>query len=140
MNYYSIDKIKELSKENGILLFDRDCILCSGFVQWLIPKDEKGNFKFMALQSVEKNIFQVDNDYQTVVLFQDGKIFTKSDVTFQILKNLKVPWSLFYPLVFIPKFIRDSIYSLIAKNRYKWFGREENCLIMTDEIRERVIL
>ena len=75
MNYYSVDKIKELSKENGILLFDRDCILCSGFVQWLIPKDENGNFKFMALQSVEKNIFQVDNDYQTVVLFQDGKDF-----------------------------------------------------------------
>ena len=137
---YTIDEVKEMSQLSAVLLFDRDCILCSRFVQWVIPKDKTGEIKFMALQSIEEDQFRVNNDYETVFLFHKGFQYEKSDVTFQTMKILGLPWKVLYPLSFIPRIIRDSIYSLIARNRYKWFGKEENCLVMTEEIKSRFIL
>jgi predicted DCC family thiol-disulfide oxidoreductase YuxK len=75
-------------------------------------------------------------DMDSVLLFEEGKIYYKSTAALKIAKDLPGLWKLFYALIIIPVPLRDIIYDYIAKNRYKWFGKKEECMIPTEEIKE----
>ena len=132
------------SSKHPILLFDGVCNLCDGFVQFVIKKDPKGIFRFAALQSevgikVLEQYQQEKADLSTVILVDKGKIYTHSDVALQVVRHLGGLWSIFYLFVVIPRPLRDHIYNWIAKNRYHWFGKKQECMIPTPDIQSRFL-
>lgn len=127
-----------------VLLFDGVCNLCNASVQWVLLRDHKGKFKFAALQSefgrmaLEKHGLD-QQDFDTVVLVEDERIWLRSDVPLQIAKRLGGAWSLLYVFSLVPRFLRDAVYNWIARNRYRWFGRREVCMMPRPEWKHRFI-
>ena len=119
-------------------MFDGLCNFCNYWVNFTIDRDVKNLYKFAALQSVEGQLllqqYSLDqNKFDSFVLIGKENVFTKSTAALEISKNLSGPIKLLYPLIFLPKIIRDFIYDLVAKNRYKIFGKSEVCRIPTEE-------
>ncbi|MDB5282077.1 MAG: hypothetical protein JWO06_1152 [Bacteroidota bacterium] len=117
-----------------VILFDGVCNLCNGLVNWVIDRDTKNQFKFSSLQSAygQKIIqqFGIAGEYMdTVVLVEDDRAFLRSEAVLRILLHLGYPYKILYGSIIVPKFIRDGIYSFIAKNRYQWFGKRDTCRI-----------
>ncbi len=130
--------------DKPILLFDGVCNLCNGFVQFVIKRDPKGKFLFAALQSeVGQALLQQANmpteELSTVVLYENRKFYTHSSVPLLVVRKFGGAWPLLYGLVIVPKFIRDRIYNWIARNRYRWFGKRESCMIPTPELKSRFL-
>ena len=131
-------------QDHPILLFDGVCNLCNGFVQFVIKRDKKAVFRFAALQSdLGKELSATAglpaHSMDTVVLYENNRFYTHSDVGLRVARRLNGLWPLAYALVIIPKFIRDGIYNLVAKNRYRWFGKRESCMVPTPELRSRFL-
>ncbi|MCI0751298.1 MAG: thiol-disulfide oxidoreductase DCC family protein [Flammeovirgaceae bacterium] len=132
-----------MTTEN-IIFFDGVCNLCNGAVQFIIKRDPKNKFRFASLQSdfAIRRLKDQGIDPQiseTIILLQNGKIFTKSRAALEISKRLSGLWPLLYSFAIIPGFLRDSIYNLIARNRYRWFGKRDACMIPTPELKSRFL-
>jgi predicted DCC family thiol-disulfide oxidoreductase YuxK len=127
----------------GIILFDGICNLCSSSVRFIIQRDPGREFKFASLQSeAGKQYIEQYNIVETIdsiVLIKDGKVYLESTAALKIASRLKWPWRIFGILLGIPKPVRDRLYKWIAKNRYKWFGRDESCMLPSKENRDRFI-
>jgi predicted DCC family thiol-disulfide oxidoreductase YuxK len=128
----------ETNSETNIVLFDGFCNLCSAAVQFIIKRDKKKKFQFASLQSeFGKNVLieyaLPTTNFNSLVLVQKGKVYTQSTGALKIARLLSAPWPICYVAMILPKFIRDSVYNWIAKNRYKWFGRKEVCTISIAE-------
>jgi predicted DCC family thiol-disulfide oxidoreductase YuxK len=124
----------------NLILFDGVCNLCNGFVSFIIGQDKNGVFKFASLQSsyAEKLLNEDSQELNTVIFFDGTYFFKKSDAVFQIAKQLpNFKWVAVFS--FLPKFIRDGIYDLIARNRYKIFGKRDVCRIPTKELQNRFL-
>ncbi len=132
------------NQQHPVLLFDGVCNLCNGFVQFVIKRDTAAVFRFTALQSeagkalLSKHL-HAPTDLSTVILIENGKLYTHSDVALQVVRHLGGIWSVFYVFVLIPRPLRDQIYNWIAKNRYRWFGKKEQCMLPTPEIKARFL-
>jgi len=127
-----------------VILFDGVCNLCNGFVKFIIKRDKKGIFKFAALQSAYgKGLIEhfkiAGNGLDTVLLYDGKQVFTRSDASIKILCLLGGIWSASLVFVALPRFMRNGIYNFIAKKRYKLFGKQENCMVPTDEIKSRFL-
>jgi len=126
-----------------VILFDGVCNLCSGSVQFILKRDKEKKFLFASLQSeygqklLQQFNLPVDN-FNSFILFQDGMIFTKSTAVLKIFQQLK-NWGWVKMFWIVPKFIRDAVYSVIANNRYKWFGKKNECWLPTPELKERFL-
>ncbi len=132
------------SIEHPILFFDGVCNLCNASVQFVIKRDKRSSLKFASLQSnkakelLPERLTQEDN-LESIVLYQGGQLFEKSTAALMVAKKLTGLWPLLYVFMIVPKFIRDAVYSFIAKNRYKWFGRKDQCMIPSPEMKLRFI-
>ena len=131
-------------KEKGIVLFDGVCNFCNSSVNLMIRKDNTDYFRFLPLQSEKgKKIveqFHLDpENLQTVILLENGKIYTRSTAALRIARKLKGGWKLFYGFVIVPTFIRDFFYNVIAKNRYRWWGQKESCMVPTPDVRKKFL-
>jgi len=127
-----------------IILFDGVCNLCNGAVQFVIKRDPDGKFLFASLQSEEgKKLLQQfqlpQEDFSSFVLIEDDKIYTRSTGALKVAKQLKGAIKLLYAFIIVPKFIRDAVYNWIARNRYKWFGKKNECMLPTPELKERFL-
>jgi predicted DCC family thiol-disulfide oxidoreductase YuxK len=127
-----------------ILLFDGVCQFCNDTVQFIIRHDKREIFKFAALQSaIGQELLQEHslptNDFDSVVLIKNNSYYTKSAAELHIFLGLGGWWRMLYLFIIIPKPIRDGIYNLFAKNRYKWFGKKDHCMIPSPEIRKRFL-
>jgi predicted DCC family thiol-disulfide oxidoreductase YuxK len=114
-----------------IILFDANCKLCNNVVRFITGNDSKKIFCFIPLESVKGSEYlsrynQKDVNKGSVLLIQDDKIYTKSNAVLHILKYLDGLWPLFYVFIIVPGFIRDPVYDVIAKYRYRWFGAIED--------------
>lgn len=132
------------SGEAGIVLFDGVCNLCNGFVQWLIHRDPTWKFRFGALQSLAAQDLMAGQqvrpmDLGTVLYVRNGKVLARSTAVLHILKDLGGSWSLMYGFIIVPPFLRDAVYRWVARNRYKWFGKRESCMVSTPAQRARFI-
>ena len=119
-------------------MFDGVCNFCNYWVNFTIDRDVKNLYKFAALQSNKGQLllqqyYLKQNKLESFVLIRGENVFTKSTAALEISKNLSGPVKLLYSFIFLPKFIRDFIYDLIAKNRYKIFGKSEVCRIPAEE-------
>lgn len=132
------------SKTHKVILFDGVCNLCNGAINFVIKKDKGDVFKFAPLQSeIGKTLlskFQVDTSKVDSIILVDGaNFYVKSSAALRIAKDLSGAYPLLYGFLILPKFIRDSVYNYIAKNRYKWFGKKESCMIPTPELEEKFL-
>lgn len=131
-------------KNKSIILFDGVCILCNNLVEFIIKHDKKEQFLFASLQSdVAKEILlQFDLkkiDADSIILVENEKLYVKSTATLKIAKNLNGFIKIAYVGILIPSFFRDIVYHYIAKNRYKWFGKKDQCFVMNDCNKKRFI-
>jgi len=130
--------------EEPIVVFDGVCNLCEDSVAFIIARDPEAKFKFVSAQSpIGKEIqerYGIDAiDDETVILIKNGKVFTHSDASLEISKDLTGPWRLLRYAKAVPRPIRNRVYSIIAKNRYKWFGKKNECMLPSPEIKARFL-
>ena len=130
--------------EKKIILFDGVCNFCNFWVNFILDRDKNNIFKFAALQSeagqeLLHKFGLSTSDFDTFILIEGNKYFTKSTAVFKIIKKLSSFVKVFYPFVFLPKFFRDFLYNFIAGNRYRIFGKRDACRIPTPEEREKFL-
>ena len=129
-----------MPQDHPVILFDGVCNLCNSSVQYVIKHDPEHIFRFASLQSPFGQKFLSDNhlssnNINSFILFSNNKIYTRSTAALQVAKRLKGLMKLLYFFMIVPGFIRDGVYNIIAKNRYKWFGKEETCWLPTPELK-----
>lgn len=127
-----------------VVLFDGVCNLCNSSVNWIIDHDKEGKFKFASLQSVYgQNVvkqFNLSGEYMDTVLLLDGdKLYKRSDAVLRIAKHIGGIYSLAYVFVIIPAFIRNFFYNFVARNRYRWFGKQDACRIPNPELKAKFL-
>lgn len=133
-------EINELPKDKKIILFDGVCNLCNASVQFVIKRDTKDVFRFVPLQSElgEKILNHIGiNREQTdsIVLYEPGKAyFYKAEAALKIIDEFGGLYYLLNILQIFPKFISNAVYDYIAKNRYRWYGKQESCMMPTPEL------
>ncbi|MCU0332072.1 MAG: DCC1-like thiol-disulfide oxidoreductase family protein [Ignavibacteriaceae bacterium] len=128
-----------MTDKKQIILFDGVCNFCNFWVNFVIERDSKDIFKFASLQSsIARELTQKLNfdssSLDTFVLIADDKLYTKSTAALLVSKELKSPVKLIYSLIIFPKFLRDIFYDLIAKHRYKIFGKRDVCYIPSNNV------
>ena len=131
-------------QKNPLILFDGVCNLCNSSVQFVIRHDPQHIFRFASLQSSfgQKILSKYGlplNNYNSFILFVDNKIYTGSTAALMVVGKLKGFIKLLYFFIAVPKFIRDGVYNIFAKNRYKWFGKKQECMIPSPDVRERFL-
>ncbi|MDT8417687.1 MAG: DCC1-like thiol-disulfide oxidoreductase family protein [Lutibacter sp.] len=131
-------------ESKSIILFDGVCNLCNASVNFVIKHDKKAQFLFASFQSdAAKEImlqFNLENlNADTVILIEGNKVYVKSTAALKIAKHLDGLFKAIYAFIVIPKFLRDWIYSFIAKNRYDWFGKRESCMTTSPELKNRFL-
>jgi predicted DCC family thiol-disulfide oxidoreductase YuxK len=128
-----------------VVLFDGVCNFCNASINFIIDRDKNNNFKFAALQSVvgQQMLFQQGvKDTQamdSVVLIKNNRIYKKSAAALEIVRDLSGLWPLLYVFKLLPAFVLDFFYDLIAKNRYKIFGRADACRIPTPQLKQKFL-
>jgi predicted DCC family thiol-disulfide oxidoreductase YuxK len=127
-----------------ILLFDGECALCNGLVEFVIRNDSKGKFKFAPLKSepgikVLESGRLYENELDTFVYCRNNRFYFRSTAAIYLLFELGGLWKIFYALLIVPPALRDLVYNAIAYNRYKIFGRTKNCINPSLEITSRFL-
>ncbi len=127
-------------QEHPIILFDGVCNFCNGAINFIIKQDKKRIFRFAPLQSEigQQLLRQYDlspEKLDSFVLIDNDKAYQKTSAAIQLYPKLGGGWKMMRGLWIVPQFIRDFFYDLIAKNRYRWFGKKEACMIPSPEIR-----
>lgn len=128
---------------HGIILFDGVCNLCNKTVQFILKHDHKEYFLFASLQSeIGQSLLKqhgLPSDLNSVVLIEGDQTYTESDVPLQICKRLPKLWKLLFIGKLIPPPVRNSLYRLIAKKRYSWWGQSESCMIPAPQLKKRFL-
>ena len=134
-----------IPKHKKLILFDGVCNLCNSSVQYVIKRDKKEHFLFTALQSdIGKQIldaYKIDTTkIDSILLYIPEKGFDyKSTAALKVGASLGFPVNLMAIFFIVPAFIRNWVYDFIAKNRYKWYGKKESCMIPTPELKSRFL-
>ena len=137
------DTIKP-SHDHPLILFDGVCNLCNGAVQFVINRDKEGMFRFASLQSSSADRylkkFRVKGQHlYSILLIKDNKLYDQSNAILEIARELSGLWPALYAFKIIPAFIRNAIYKLVASNRYRIFGKKDECMIPTPELKARFL-
>jgi predicted DCC family thiol-disulfide oxidoreductase YuxK len=135
---------KTCNSTMSVLLFDGVCNLCNGAVQWVLRHDRRGEFRFAALQSetgqaLLRQFGRSSTDFDTVVLIDGDRIYTHSGAALEVARRLGGIWGVLAALRIVPRPWRDAVYNWVARHRYRWFGRQEACLLPRPEWRERFL-
>lgn len=144
-NYANFSEIiKSHAMNHAIILFDGVCNLCDNTVQFILKRDKKGYFRFASLQSEQgQELLQKHNlptaGFDSFVLVENDKVYQKSKGALRVCRRLGGGWPLLYGFIIIPAFIRNFVYSWVARNRYRWFGKKETCMLPKPEWRERFL-
>lgn len=130
--------------EGPVILFDGICNYCNSVVNFLISQDKRKIFRFAPLQSNAAQRILKQNgletaDFNSFVLVENGAVFLRSTAALKIFKHLPWYWQWVNIGWLLPLFVRDALYNLIARNRYKWFGQRSECMIPTKEIKSRFL-
>jgi predicted DCC family thiol-disulfide oxidoreductase YuxK len=130
--------------DHPVLLFDGECNLCNGAVRFVIKRDPDAVFRFASLQSdagqaiLERHDLPKE-DFDTMVYLEGDKVWTNSTAALRIVRQLGGIWGLAYAFIVIPRPVRDAVYGVIVRNRYRWFGKRDECMVPTPELRARFL-
>lgn len=130
--------------EGPLILFDGVCVMCSGFVAFVIRRDPAARFRFVAAQtplgqSILSRLGLSTTEFESSILIEDGRAWFKSGAFFAILRRLPWPWPWLAVLRVLPRAITDRVYNAIADNRYRLFGKRDSCLVPSPDIRRRFV-
>lgn len=130
--------INSKTQVRRIVFFDGVCNLCQRSVQFILPRDPGGNFLFASLQEGLANqlipdVITSTNGQGSIILWEEGKVSYRSTAVLRIAKKLSGLWPLLYVFILVPPFIRDGVYNFIAKNRYRWWGKTDTCMVPSKE-------
>lgn len=133
-----------MEKTPLIILFDGDCNLCNGTVQFILKKDKKKQFRFASLQGkfgqgILNKFGLPGGKPNSFILLEGEKIYTHSTGALRVFRQLGGIWKLLYVFIIIPPFIRDGVYNFIARNRYKWFGKRDSCYLPSPALKNRFL-
>ena len=133
-----------MDADKPVIIFDGVCNFCNALINFIIKQDKKNIFLFAALQSEsgKKLMEQYQINWQrtdSFILIEKGKAYMKSNAALRLYN--KLPWYWKWTQIFwiFPKFIRNAVYNFIAKHRYKWFGKRDECMMPTPELKERFL-
>ena len=133
-------------KSDYIVFFDGECNFCCASVNMIIRNDPDGVFKFASLQSEYAQRHILNNTLllglrtnKSIVLIQQGQVYIKSKAVLEITRKLRFPFPLIYVFIIVPAFFRNYIYDVFSKNRYRWFGKRQSCIVPDDSIRSRFL-
>ena len=134
-----------MANDAPLILFDGDCNLCNGAVQFVIKRDRRARFRFASLQSEAGRQALAaagtarDEQPDSILLVSDGRVLAKSAAALAIARRLRLPWPLLSVFWVVPYPLRDIVYDCIARNRYRWFGKRDECWVPTPELRQRFL-
>jgi len=137
--------LDSLPKNKKIILFDGVCNLCSSSINYLIDRDKHDLFRFVSLQSDLGKSLQdylgIENqNLDTIILYIPNEgYYIKSTAALKVMKVFPGAWKFMQIFTIVPTVIRDVVYNYIAKNRYKWYGKEESCRIPTPELKSKFL-
>jgi predicted DCC family thiol-disulfide oxidoreductase YuxK len=129
---------------SAVVLFDGVCNFCNGAVNFIIARDRDGYFRFAPLQSevgIETQTrYGIDaTKIDSIILVENDRVYLHSTAALRITKHLNGLWPVFYVFIIVPRPIRDWVYKLFAKYRYKLFGRQDACMMPTPDVRARFL-
>lgn len=132
------------AKQHKIVLFDGVCNLCNNTVVTIIKRDKNDVFRFTPLQSAVGMVMvtelQIDtSEVDSIILVVGEQYYTKSTAALRIARDLSGAYPLLYGFMIIPAFIRNWVYDIIAKNRYKWYGKKDVCMVPTAELKKKFL-
>jgi predicted DCC family thiol-disulfide oxidoreductase YuxK len=129
------------SDPGPIVFFDGVCNLCNASVRFVIRRDPRAVFRFAALDSAAANrrLSGRKDLPDSMVLLEEGHVWTRSTAALRIARRLRFPWPLAYAFIVVPRPVRDWIYAVVARNRYRWFGRRDRCELPTPALRARFL-
>jgi predicted DCC family thiol-disulfide oxidoreductase YuxK len=126
-----------------VILFDGVCNFCDASVQFILDRDDKELFRFASLQSDAGQEllkeYNVPDDVDSMILIEGGKVYYKSSAALRISRHLRGAWKLLYVFMIVPAPLRNIVYDLIAKNRFKWFGQKDSCMLPPPNVRKRFL-
>lgn len=127
-----------------IIFFDGVCNLCNGAVNFVIKHDTENLFHFSSLQSDYAKEVLGDNyprgdHFDTIIYSEQSRLYYRSEAVLRIAKKLGFPFSMVYGVIVLPGSLRDLIYRFISRNRYKWFGKKDQCMIPKPEVKSRFL-
>ena len=139
----SADILQKIGDRNFII-FDGVCVLCNGWVKFVLRFDRKKTFHFIIAQSdlgeeIYRQLDLKSDDYDTFVIVTNGTMHTKLDGVFALMREIGWPWRLLSLGRFAPQFLKDWSYDRVAKNRYSLFGKKDICMIPSPDVRARFI-
>ncbi len=128
----------------NVILFDGICNLCNAAINFIIDRDKNNHFKFASLQSDYGQEYLENNDlplgnFESMAFIKNGKTYIRSSAALEIARNMSGVWPIFYGFIIVPKFMRDLVYNFIANNRYKFFGKRDQCRVPTPELKNRFL-
>jgi predicted DCC family thiol-disulfide oxidoreductase YuxK len=133
-----------MENNKSLILFDGVCNLCNSSVQFILLRDKKDRFRFASLQSdygqsILKQYNLPTDKFNSLALVENGKIYQKSTGALRIARKLKGLWPMLYGFIIVPPFIRNLVCDIIAKNRYRWFGKKEECMLPRPEWKQKFL-
>jgi len=138
-----------MTDNNLIILFDGICNFCNSTVNFILMRDKNDIFRFSPLQSeagkrflreINKKVDYEKSFSDTIILFENQKSYVQSTAVLRIVRRLSGIWQLFYIFILIPPPVRNFIYNIISRNRYKWFGKRDKCMIPTEMDKSKFII
>lgn len=128
----------------SIIFYDGVCSFCQRVVQFILPRDMEGRFRFVAIQSnLGKKVLKQHGldpeELTTFVLLEQGKMYTRSTAGLRVLRGLGGLWPLLYAFIAVPRPLRDAVYRVIANNRYRIFGRTDSCILLKPHEKARFL-
>ena len=141
---YRYSNVASPAPDKSQVYVDGMCNLCNGWVRFMLPRDKRFRFQIGTLQSATTQqvlaSFGADpSSLSTVVLVENGKLFTRSTAVLRIARKLGGGWPIAYVFIVIPPFVRNALYDLVSRNRHRWFGRSSACLVAPPEWKERFL-
>ncbi|MGE7776047.1 thiol-disulfide oxidoreductase DCC family protein [Chitinophaga sp. NPDC101104] len=130
--------------DKAVILFDGVCRFCNGSVNFVIRHDRADRFRFAPLQSdAGQSLLQAHGidarETDSFVLIRDGKSWVKSSAALRVARGLGFPWNLLWAFIIVPRFLRDAVYDWIARNRYRWFGKMDVCMVPDVRVRGKFL-
>jgi len=126
-----------------VILFDGFCNLCNSSVQFILKRDKKGVYRFASLQGeIGQELlgkWGIEPEINSFVLIEENRVYVRSTAALRVCFHLKGAWIALAIFLLIPAKFRDILYNFIANHRYKWFGKQESCLLPQSEWRERFL-
>jgi len=143
-SYRDDPTVPSFPDERPVLIYDGKCVLCSGFVQFILRIDRHRRLRLLAAQTATgmalyRHFNLPADDYETNILLEEGRAWLKSEGSIRVFERLGFPWSLMAVGRILPRPIRDGLYEVIARHRLRWFGTRDTCLVFDASHADRFI-